>query len=52
MQAFKNILISDEVDDQCVAILKENGFSVTKNTKLTKEQLLQEISVSSVFFNF
>jgi len=39
----RNILISDEVDDNCVNILESNGISVTKNTKLTKEQLLAEI---------
>ena len=43
--ALKNVLISDEVDPKCVEILQNNGISVVKNTKLTKEQLLQEIGV-------
>ena len=42
----RSVLISDEVDDQCVTVLKENGIDVVKNTKLTKEQLIEEIPVS------
>ena len=44
--SLKNVLISDEIDQQCVEILRQNGVEVVKNTKLSKEQLLQEIPVS------
>lgn len=40
----QNVLISDEVDDKCVDILRSNGIEVVKNTKLSKEQLISEIS--------
>ncbi|KAI0240728.1 D-3-phosphoglycerate dehydrogenase [Lamellibrachia satsuma] len=39
----QNVLISDEVDDKCVDILRSNGIEVVKNTKLSKEQLISEI---------
>ncbi|KAK3589573.1 hypothetical protein CHS0354_043027 [Potamilus streckersoni] len=39
----KNVLISDEVDPQCIEILRKNGIDVTKNTKLSKEELIAEI---------
>ena len=42
----QNVLISDEVDDKCVDILRSNGIEVVKNTKLSKEQLISEIPVS------
>lgn len=45
----KRVLISDEVDPKCVQILKENGIAVDKNTKLSKEELIQEIPVSVQF---
>ena len=44
--SLKKVLISDEVDHRCVEILRENGVEAVLNTKLTKEQLLAEISVS------
>ena len=46
----RNILISDEVDTKCVEILQNNGFNVTKNSKLTTEELKEEIKV--IFTNF
>ena len=45
----RKVLISDEVDEQCVTILQNSGVNVVKNTKLSKEQLIQEIPVSVVF---
>ncbi|GFN80594.1 D-3-phosphoglycerate dehydrogenase [Plakobranchus ocellatus] len=39
----RKVLISDEVDEKCVDILHSNGISVTKNTKLSKSELLQII---------
>ena len=42
------VLISDEVDQLCVTVLKDNGIEVVKNTKLTKEQLIAEIPVRQV----
>lgn len=41
----KNILITDEVDNKCVDILQNNGFNVVKNTKLSKDALIEEIKV-------
>lgn len=39
----KSILISDDVDQKCVDILSNNGFNVTKNIKLSKDELLEEV---------
>jgi D-3-phosphoglycerate dehydrogenase len=39
----KSILITDDVDEKCVKILENNGFQVTKNIKLSKPELLEEI---------
>lgn len=39
----KSILITDDVNVKCVEILENNGFDVTKNIKLTKTELLEEI---------
>lgn len=39
----KSILISDDVNQKCVDILSNNGFDVTKNIKLTKEELLEQV---------
>jgi len=39
----KKVLISDEIDERCIDVLRKNGVEVTKNTKLTKEQLIAEI---------
>jgi len=41
----KSVLISDDVDQQCIDILVSSGINVVKNTKLTKEQLKTEIPV-------
>jgi len=41
----KSVLISDDVDQQCIDILSSNGIQVVKNTKLTKDQLKAEIAV-------
>ena len=44
----KKILISDEVDQKCVDILRENGLEVVKDTSLAgdKGKLIAEIQVS------
>ncbi|KAK3786625.1 hypothetical protein RRG08_027583 [Elysia crispata] len=39
----RKVLISDEVDQKCVEILQKNGIEVTKNTKLSKDELLRII---------
>lgn len=44
----QSVLITDEIDVQCVEILQKNGIQVVKNTKLTKEQLIAEIPVSNL----
>jgi len=41
----KSVLISDDVDQQCVDLLASSGINVVKNTKLTKDQLKAEIAV-------
>ena len=43
----KKILITDEVDPKCVAILQKNGLEVVQDTSLAKnkEQLITEIKV-------
>jgi len=41
----KTVLISDDVDQQCIDLLASNGIKVVKNTKLTKDQLKAEIAV-------
>lgn len=43
MANIKNILITDDVNEKCVQILENNDFKVVKNTKLSKEELLNEI---------
>ncbi|XP_015776665.1 PREDICTED: D-3-phosphoglycerate dehydrogenase-like [Acropora digitifera] len=40
----KRVLISDSVDSCCKTVLEANGISVDLKTKLTKEELLTEIS--------
>ena len=44
--AIKSILITDDVNEKSVEILENNGFKVTKNIKLTKSELLQEVKVT------
>lgn len=39
----KKVLISDEIDEKCVKILRDNSIEAVKNTKLSKEELLMEI---------
>lgn len=39
----KNILITDDVDAKSIEIFENNGFLVTKNTKLSKDELKEEI---------
>ncbi|XP_046423319.1 D-3-phosphoglycerate dehydrogenase [Neodiprion fabricii] len=41
--ALRSVLISDAVDDACVALLTSHGVPVTKKYKMSKEELLQEI---------
>ncbi|ESP00839.1 hypothetical protein LOTGIDRAFT_200644 [Lottia gigantea] len=41
--SLKKVLISDEIDEKCVNILKKKGVEVVKNTKLSKEELIAEI---------
>ena len=45
----KDILITDDVDIKCVEILQNNGFNVTKSTKLSKDELKEEIKVRKYF---
>jgi hypothetical protein len=46
----KSVLITDDVNEKCVQILENNDLKVVKNTKLSKEQLLEEIKVIMVYF--
>lgn len=49
--SIKSILISDDVDQKCVDILENNGFQVTKNIKLSKTELLDEVKVTVLKFS-
>ncbi|KAK0051289.1 D-3-phosphoglycerate dehydrogenase-like isoform X1 [Biomphalaria pfeifferi] len=40
----RKVLISDEIDDICLEILRKNGVEVVKNCNLSKEDLLKEIA--------
>ena len=46
----KTILISDDVNQKCIDILENNDLKVTKNTKLTPNELKEEIRVNNFFF--
>ncbi|KAK4313890.1 hypothetical protein Pmani_014787, partial [Petrolisthes manimaculis] len=39
----EKVLLLDGIDPVCGQVLKEAGISVTTHTKLSKEQLLNEI---------
>ncbi|XP_033762886.1 D-3-phosphoglycerate dehydrogenase-like [Pecten maximus] len=39
-----SVLITDEIDQKCLDVLKSNGINVVKNTKLSKDELLVEIA--------
>jgi hypothetical protein len=45
--SLRNVLISDAVDLACVELLQSHGINVTCKYKLPKDQLLQEIKVST-----
>jgi hypothetical protein len=45
----KTILISDDVNQKCIEILENNDLKVTKNTKLTPNELKEEIRVNGFF---
>ena len=47
----KNILISDDVDAKCIEVLENNGFNVVKNTKLSKDELKEQIKVKQAKFS-
>ena len=44
------VLITDDVDSQCVDMLVANGFSVEKDIKLAKQPQEQLIKRVQVFF--
>ena len=46
MASINSILITDDVNEKCVQILENNNFRVVKNTKLSKDDLLNEIKVN------
>lgn len=46
----KRVLIADDVNEKCVQILENNDLTVVKNTKLSVEQLKDEIKVTSPLF--
>lgn len=45
----KKVLISDDVNEKCVQILENNDLVVVKNTKLSVEQLKEEIKVTRIY---
>jgi hypothetical protein len=49
------VLITDDVDSQCVDMLVAHGFAVEKDIKLAKqpqEQLIKKVQVKNFFFLF
>lgn len=42
----KKVLVADAVDSACVDLLKKYGIQVDCKYKLSKEQLIKELSVS------
>jgi D-3-phosphoglycerate dehydrogenase len=44
MFELRSVLISDDVDDRCIEILATNGIAAVKKTKLTCEELKQELT--------
>lgn len=48
LNSIKNVLITDDVNQKCIEILENNDFKVTKNTKLTVDQLKEEIKVIKI----
>lgn len=39
----KSVLIADEIEQQCLDVLKEANISVVKKTKLPKDELIEEL---------
>jgi D-3-phosphoglycerate dehydrogenase len=39
----KSVLIADEIEQQCVDVLKAAGIQVTKKYKLPKDELIKEL---------
>ena len=46
------VLITDDVDQQCIDLLIENGFQVEKDLQLAKkpDELIQKLQVKKIFF--
>jgi hypothetical protein len=42
----QSVLIADEVDAKCDDILRSNGFTVTRNTTMTKDELKDTLKVN------
>ncbi|CAJ0581818.1 unnamed protein product, partial [Mesorhabditis spiculigera] len=43
MMEIKRVLVADDIETECVEILKNNGIEVTYQTKQTREQLLESV---------
>jgi D-3-phosphoglycerate dehydrogenase len=43
MVVIQKVLISDDIDEICPKLLRENGIEVYSNSKMTKDQLIKEI---------
>lgn len=39
----KSVLIADEIEQQCLDVLKAANIAVVKKTKLSKEELIDEL---------
>lgn len=39
----QSVLIADEIEQNCIDILKADGIKAIKKTKLTKDQLITEL---------
>jgi D-3-phosphoglycerate dehydrogenase len=43
MVQIKSVLIADEIEQQCLDVLKSANISVVKKTRLPKEELIEEL---------
>lgn len=43
MSQIKSVLIADEIEQQCLDVLKAANIEVVKQTKLSKDELIAEL---------
>ena len=47
LNEIKSVLVTDDVNQKCIDILENNDFKVVKNTKLTVDQIKEEVKVGA-----